>query len=169
AAPIETLPRLEREARAISAGPKPQRAPAARRRREEPQLPYRTFRSLASVPILVGRGAPENDALTLRVARGNDAWLHARGVSGAHVVIRVAKGQSPDQETLLDAAHLAVHFSDARGAPTCDVAWTRARFVRKPKGSAPGAVTYSQERVIALRVEPRRTERLLAEEEAPAP
>jgi predicted ribosome quality control (RQC) complex YloA/Tae2 family protein len=169
AAPLAALPRLERDARALSAGPKPQAAPGARRRREEAPLPYRSFRSLAGVPILVGRGAAENDALTLRVARGNDAWLHARGLAGAHVVIRVAKGQSPDQETLLDAAHLAVHYSDARGAPTCDVAWTRARFVRKPKGSPPGAVTYSQERVIALRVEPRRVERLLAEEEAPAP
>jgi predicted ribosome quality control (RQC) complex YloA/Tae2 family protein len=168
AAPLAALPRLERDARALSAGPKPQPV-AGKRRRVEPALPYRTFRSLAGVAILVGRGAAENDALTLRVARGNDAWLHARGLAGAHVVIRVAKGQSPDQETLLDAAHLAVHFSDARGAPACDVAWTRARFVRKAKGSPPGAVTYSQERVIALRVEPRRVERLLAEEEAPSP
>jgi predicted ribosome quality control (RQC) complex YloA/Tae2 family protein len=166
AAPIDALPRLEREARTLSAGPRPE-APSARRRRDEPLPPYRSFRSLAGAAILVGRGAAENDALTLRHARGNDAWLHARGIAGAHVVVRVAKGQAPDQETLLDAAHLAVHFSDARGAPTCDVAWTRARFVRKPKGSAPGAVTYSQERVIPLRVEPARIERLLSEEESP--
>ncbi len=81
------------------------------------------------------------------------------------MVVRLEKGKGPDQETLLDAAHLAVHFSDARGEPQADVAYTRAKHVRKPKGSAPGAVTYSQERVILLRVEPRRTERLLAEEE----
>jgi predicted ribosome quality control (RQC) complex YloA/Tae2 family protein len=163
------LPRLEREARALSAGPRVQPAAAGRRRREEAPLPYRTFRSLAGIAILVGRGAAENDALTVRVARGNDAWLHARGLPGAHVVVRLGKAQAPDQETLLDAAHLAAHFSDARGAPTCDVAWTRARFVRKAKGSPPGAVTYSQEKVIALRLEPRRIERLLAEEEGPPP
>ncbi len=166
AAPLESLARLEREARALSAGPKAQPAAGARRRREEPPPPYRTFHSLAGVQILVGRGAAQNDALTLRIARGNDAWLHARGITGAHVVIRVARGQAPDQETLLDGAHLAAHFSDARGEPSCDVAWTRARFVRKPKGSAPGAVTYSQERVIALRIERLRIERLLAAEEA---
>ena len=87
-------------------------------------------------------------------------------MTGAHVVVRLEKGKAPDQETLLDAAHLALHFSDARGEPQADVAYTRVKHVRKPKGSAPGAVTYSQEKVLLLRVEPRRIERLLGEEEA---
>jgi predicted ribosome quality control (RQC) complex YloA/Tae2 family protein len=162
AAALPELERLEKEARRLSAGPRP--APAPRRRREAPALPYRTFRSLAGNALLVGRGAAENDA-TLRLARGNDLWLHARGVPGAHVVVRLEKGKAPDQETLLDAAHLAAHFSDARGAPVLDVAYTRAKHVRKPKGAAPGAVTFSQEKVLALRVEAARVERLLAEEE----
>ncbi|ABC79939.1 NFACT RNA binding domain-containing protein [Anaeromyxobacter dehalogenans] len=163
AAGAADLPRLEREARRLAAGPRPAAPP--RRKRDEPALPYRTFRSLSGATILVGRGAAENDALTLRVARGNDLWLHARGLPGAHVVVRLDKAKAPDAETLVDAAHLAVHFSDARGAPQADVAYTRARFVKKPKGSAPGAVTYSQEKVLLLRTEPGRVERLLAEEE----
>jgi predicted ribosome quality control (RQC) complex YloA/Tae2 family protein len=138
---------------------------ATPRRRDEPPPAYRTFRSLSGVPLLVGRGAEQNDALTLRVARGNDLWLHARGLAGAHVVARLERGKAPDQDTLLDAAHLAVHFSDARGQPQADVAYTRAKHVRKPRGAAPGAVTYSQERVILLRFEQTRLERLLAEEE----
>jgi predicted ribosome quality control (RQC) complex YloA/Tae2 family protein len=157
------LERLEKEARRLAAGPR--RAPAAGRRREEPAVPYRTFRSLAGIAVLVGRGATQNDALTLRVARGNDLWLHARGIAGAHVVVRLDRGKVPDQETLLDAAHLAAHFSDARGAPQVEVAWTRAKHVKKPKGVAPGAVTYSQERVMLLRIEAGRIERLLSEEE----
>jgi predicted ribosome quality control (RQC) complex YloA/Tae2 family protein len=48
-----------------------------------------------------------------------------------------------------------------------EVAHTRVKHVRKPKGAAPGAVTYSQEKVLNLRLEPARLERLLAEEEAP--
>jgi predicted ribosome quality control (RQC) complex YloA/Tae2 family protein len=161
------LERLEREARRLGAGPRA--APPARRRRDEPAPPYRSFRSLAGAAILVGKGAAENDALTARIARGNDLWLHARGVPGAHVVVRLEKGRPPDQETLLDAAHLAVHFSDARGALQAEVAATRAKYVRKVKGTAPGAVTYSQEKVVLLRVEPARIERLLGEEEQPEP
>lgn len=158
------LPRLEKEARRLDAGPR--RQPVAGRRREEAAaVPYRSFRSLAGTAIFVGRGAAQNDALTRKVARGNDLWLHARGVTGAHVVVRLDRGRAPDQETLLDAAHLAVHFSDARGAPQADVAYTRAKHVRKPRGAAPGAVIYSQEKVVLLRVEPARIERLLAEEE----
>ena len=157
------LEALEREARRLGAPPRPAAVP--RRRRAEPPPPYRTFRSAAGAAILVGRGPEENDALTVRVARGNDLWLHARGVPGAHVVVRVEKGRAPDQQTFLDAAHLALHFSDARGAPQAEVAATRAKYVRKPKGAAPGAVTFSQEKVTLLRVEAGRIERLLAEEE----
>jgi predicted ribosome quality control (RQC) complex YloA/Tae2 family protein len=120
---------------------------------------------VAGLSILVGRGAAENDQLTVRVAKGNDVWLHARGRTGAHVVLRLPKGRAPDQESLLDAAHLAAHFSDARGEAAPEVVYTRAKHVRKAKGSAPGAVTYSQEKGMALRVEPSRVERLLQGEE----
>jgi predicted ribosome quality control (RQC) complex YloA/Tae2 family protein len=165
-APQDALPRLEREARRLGAGPRPVRE--VRHKRDEPLPPYRSFRSLSGAEILVGRGAAQNDALTVKVARGNDLWLHARGLPGAHVVVRLPKGQAPDQDTLLDAAHLAVHFSDARSAPQADVAYTRAKYVKKPKGAAPGAVTYSQERVLLLRLEPQRVARLLAEEDQDA-
>jgi predicted ribosome quality control (RQC) complex YloA/Tae2 family protein len=160
---LDDLPRLEREARRLGAGPRP--PPRPRSRRDEPLPPYRQFRSLAGAPLLVGRNAEGNDALTVSVARGNDLWLHARGREGAHVVARTEKGRAPDGETLLDAAHLAAHFSDARGEPQVDVVSTRAKYVRKAKGAAPGAVTYSQERTILLRLEPPRLERLLASEE----
>lgn len=163
-ASLEALPRLEKEARRLGAGPR--RAQVARGKRSEKLPPYRAFRSLSGAAILVGRNAEQNDALTLRVARGNDLWLHARGQTGAHVVVRLDKARAPDQETLLDAAHLAAHFSDARGEPQVEVAYTRTKYVRKPKGAAPGAVTFSQEKVLLLRVEPQRVERLLADEES---
>jgi predicted ribosome quality control (RQC) complex YloA/Tae2 family protein len=165
AAPVEGLLRLEREARRHGAAPRAAAAP--RHKRDEKLPPFRTYRSLAGVALLVGRGAAENDELTRRVARGNDLWLHVRGVTGAHVVAKLG-GRPPDQETLLDAAHLAAHFSDARGEPLVEVAATRVKYVKKPKGAAPGAVTYSQEKMIQLRVEPARVERLLAEAEPDA-
>jgi predicted ribosome quality control (RQC) complex YloA/Tae2 family protein len=155
----DALPRIEREARKLGAAPRVRLPP--RRRGDEPAAPYRTFRSEAGLSILVGRSAAENDGLTVRVAKGNDVWLHARGRTGAHVVLRLPKGRAPDQESLLDSAHLAAHFSDARGEAAPEVVYTRAKHVRKVKGSAPGAVTYSQEKGMALRVEPSRVERLL--------
>lgn len=165
---LAELPRLEREARRLGAAPRPQATPG-RKAREPERLPYRTFRALSGALVLVGRSAADNDALTVRVAKGNDLWMHARGHAGSHVVVRLPKGTGgPDQDTLLDAAHLAAWFSDARGAPTVDVAWTRAKHVRKPRGAAPGAVSYTQDRTLLLRVEPARITRLLAAEEQPA-
>lgn len=129
--------------------------------KEAARLPYRQYLSATRRRVWVGRGAKDNDALTFRHARGNDLWLHARGVPGSHVVV---PGGPPDQETLLDAATLAAHFSGARGEPVVEVAAVARKHVQKPKGSAAGAVRYSQERTVMLRLEPQRLQRVLATE-----
>ena len=135
-----------------------------KRRQAGARLPYRTFVTEDEATVLVGRGAADNDRLTLRVARPHDLWLHARGVVGAHVVVPLSKGKSCSPDTLVDAATLAAHFSDLRGEPIVDVLYTPRRFVRKRKGSPIGSVTLEREKVIAVRVEPTRLERLLQNE-----
>jgi len=137
---------------------------ARKRRQVGARLPYREFVSADASGVLVGRGAADNDRLTLRVARPHDLWLHARGVTGAHVIVRLAKGKSCSPETLVDAATLAAHFSDLRGETIVDVLYTPRRFVHKRKGSPVGSVTLGTEKVIAVRIESKRLERLLKSE-----
>jgi len=122
--------------------------------------PYRTYRSADGHPIWVGRAGADNDALTFRIARAHHVWLHARGLPGAHVVVPLDRGEELPQEVLLDAAHLALHHARSAGEPRGEVAWTRARLVRRVKGGAPGQVTYTGERVLAIRIEPERLARL---------
>jgi len=129
-------------------------------------LPYRAFTSLTGRPIRVGRNARANDTLTFEFARGNDVWLHARGLTGAHVVVPGTGPEGADGDTLLDAATLAAHFSAGRGELFVDVAWTRRKFVGRPRKAAPGAVTYTQERAVAVRRDEERLKRLLASEGA---
>ena len=136
----------------------------AARAREAQRVPYRTFRSSSGARILVGRSARDNDALTFGAARGNDLWLHARGVQGSHVLVP-HPGESPDSRTLGDAALLAAHFSRSRGEDRAEVAWTRRKHVRKPKGAVPGSVLATQERVLAVRLSPERLATLLSTEE----
>jgi predicted ribosome quality control (RQC) complex YloA/Tae2 family protein len=124
----------------------------------------RRFASADGHTIWVGRGAAANDRLTFSLARGHDLWLHARGVPGAHVLLRLAKGETPPQEALLDAAHLAVFYSGSKGAAKAEVLYTEARFVKKTKGAAPGAVSVSKDKTLLLRVEEERLKRLLAGE-----
>jgi hypothetical protein len=136
----------------------------ARLKRSGPRLPYRTFICAGDVPVRVGRSARDNDALTFHIARGNDTWMHCRDVHGSHVILPVAV-ETLGGELLLDAAHLAAWFSEARGEARVDVQYTAKKHVRKPgKGAAPGAVHHSFEKVMHLVVDEARVKALLGRE-----
>lgn len=100
--------------------------------------------------VLVGRNNTENDLLTLKMARPDDIWLHARGVPGAHVIIRTGtKGaQGVLDDALLRAAEIAAYYSKARSASKAAVDYTLRRHVRKPRGARPGMVIYDHEKTI---------------------
>lgn len=141
--------------------------PDARKRpAPRPRLPYRSFRGALGSEIRVGRNARDNDALTFRHARGNDLWLHTADAPGSHVVLCGLREREPDEEELLDAAHLAVHFSPLRGRDRAAVHVARRKFVHKPRGAKPGLVTLSGGRVLNLRLQPERLERLLRTDRA---
>jgi predicted ribosome quality control (RQC) complex YloA/Tae2 family protein len=123
---------------------------------------FRRFTSAEGYPIWVGRNNEQNDRLTMRIANGNDLWLHVGGGRpGSHVIIRLPKQKTASLETLLDAAVLAVHFSKARGENRIDVIYTHKKHVRKPKGLPAGAVVPAQTRTITVQREDDRLRRLL--------
>jgi NFACT protein RNA binding domain len=126
--------------------------------------PYRQYRSSVGDVILVGKGARENDVLTMHLAKPEDLWLHAKGQRGSHVIVRLARGKSCSQATLIEAAHLAAHFSGARGETSAEIQTSPKRLLRKPKGSAPGMVLVPREKVLLLRVDARVLAQVLAAE-----
>jgi predicted ribosome quality control (RQC) complex YloA/Tae2 family protein len=142
-------------------------APSARARAEAPRPPYRAFAGASGARILVGRGAAHNDALTFHVGRPHDLWLHAKDRAGAHVVVPLDKGASCPPDLLVEAAHLAAHFSEARDEKVVDVQYTPRRYLRKPRGSAPGFVVVDREKVLVLRREDAILRRLLEGEQTP--
>lgn len=107
----------------------------------------RTFRLPQGGTLLVGRSNLENDNLTFKVADPDDLWFHARGVPGAHVILRLDR-QTPPERTIRQAAAVAAYFSQARGSGQVAVDYTPRRHVRKPRGAKPGVVVYEQERTI---------------------
>lgn len=100
--------------------------------------------------ILVGESADANDYLTTKIARPTDIWLHARAVSGAHVIIRTGGRSNVPKDTLMEAARLAASHSDARHSSYIPVDYTLRKFVRKLRKSAPGFVTYTHEKTIHI-------------------
>ena len=141
-----------------------QEADPRKKKAPTPRLPYRVFRGCRGGEIRVGRNARDNDALTLKHARGNDLWLHTADAPGSHVVLRLERKQEADTEELLDAAHLAIHFSPLRGTDRADVHVAPIKQVHKPRGAKPGLVHLSGGRNLGVRMQPARLTRLLRTE-----
>lgn len=101
--------------------------------------------------VLYGDNATSNDYLTTRVAKPNDWWLHVRGNTSAHVVILTHnQPERVPREALLFAAKVAVEKSVAKHASHVPVDYTLKKYVRKPRGSAPGAALYEREKTLHI-------------------
>jgi len=117
------------------------------------RAPFRRFVSTDGLAILVGRNARENDELTFGLANSDDLWLHAQGIPGSHVVVRLEKGKDAPPATLLDAATLALLYSDLRKSGKGEIIYTRRKWVRKAKSQAPGAVIVTREQALTVRLD----------------
>lgn len=147
----------------VISGLEPPRTP--QQIKNAPPKGVREFTSHDGIKIFVGKNARDNDYLSMRIAKGNDWWFHIANAQGSHVVARstlINKGSQPlSQETLLDAAHLAVYFSKARKATRADVHYCQAKNLRKSRKAPPGQVTISNASNLNVRIEEHRLERLL--------
>lgn len=115
------------------------------------RLPYKSYRSSGGIEILVGRGARSNDELTYEIAKPDDVWLHARDVTGAHVVLRWRQEGPPPTRDLHEAAALAAWYSRARGSIVVPVDWTRRRYVRRARGGSPGRALVERAQTVMAR------------------
>lgn len=110
--------------------------------------------------ILVGRNNTQNDELSCKLARRTDIWLHTKSVHGSHVIISTG-GEKPPERTLLQAASLAVYYSQARDGGKTQVDYTEVRFVKKPAGALPGKVIYTEQRTLTAEADEELSLRLM--------
>ena len=109
--------------------------------------------------VLVGRNNSQNDELTCRLARRTDWWLHTQKVHGSHVILR-CEGQEPGETALQQAATLAVTYSQGKEGGKIPVDYTMVRHVRKPSGSLPGKVIYTEYKTMLAQGDEALAERL---------
>ena len=109
--------------------------------KQRPTSPLR-YRSGEGYEILVGRSNLQNDVLTTKTARKGDIWLHVQKIHGSHVIIS-CDGRQPGEQTLHEAASLAVLHSQASAGGKIPVDYTRVKYVKKPSGALPGMVVYT--------------------------
>jgi predicted ribosome quality control (RQC) complex YloA/Tae2 family protein len=108
-------------------------------------LPYR-LHEYQGFQIWVGKNNKSNDQL-LKLSQKNDLWLHAKDVTGSHVIIK-KKGAEFPQAVIQFAANLAAKNSKAKTQQVVSVIAVPRKFVSKPKNAAVGEVSLQKETVI---------------------
>jgi len=114
--------------------------------------PFKQF-EVDGFMVLVGNNAKQNDLLTLKHAKKDDLFFHAKDVSGSHVILKQVSGTPFPGKTLEKVAAIAAYYSKKKTDSLCAVGYTPKKYVRKPKGSAAGLVLVEREKVLLVKPE----------------
>jgi predicted ribosome quality control (RQC) complex YloA/Tae2 family protein len=148
-----SLLRLERSLIKDGLLKRQQREKSSHRAADEPAFAPRSFLTSAGETVLVGRNARENEFVTFTAAKKHDYWFHSQQTSGSHIILKLSdKNKPPSQRSVIEAAQIAAHFSQARTSAKVPVIYTEVRHLQKIKGATPGLVKYT--RVSSIMVEP---------------
>ncbi len=95
-----------------------------------------------------GRNARENDEVTFIIGKRGDYWFHARGIPGAHVVLKLdGRVDNPSAEVILEAAVAAARGSGVSSG-VVPVDYTKIQYVSRIRKGKPGQVIYKREKTI---------------------
>jgi predicted ribosome quality control (RQC) complex YloA/Tae2 family protein len=149
----ENLPSAERQILdaelAAAIGVKTQRRLARRLKSQD-----RKVELSGAAMAYVGRSPKDNERLTFSVAGPNDYWFHARGIPGAHVIVKT-NGSAMTDRQIEEAAALAAGQSRAADSGSVEVDYTQRKHVRRQSGGRPGLVWYTD--FATVRVSPNRS------------
>lgn len=115
------------------------------------ELKFRKFELSDNYILYVGKDSKNNDELTMKFAKSNDVWLHAKGVGGSHCVIKNNSSNYPPKHIIEEAAEISAFFSQARNGGFVPVIYTFKKYVHKPKGAAQGSVVVKKEDVVMVK------------------
>ena len=99
--------------------------------------------------VFVGRNNKENDYLTLKFASKTDLWFHTKDFHGSHTILKLDNNLPyPNNDILIKVAELAAKHSKARNSSNVPVDYCEVKFVKKPSGSKPGMVIYTNNKTL---------------------
>lgn len=113
------------------------------------KFPFKKF-DYQGFEIWIGKNSKNNDLLTQKYAYKEDLWLHAKDVTGSHVVIKYQAGKSFPTDVIEKAASLAAYYSKRSRDTLCPVIVTPKKYVRKTKDLVDGQVIVEKEDVIMV-------------------
>jgi len=115
---------------------------------------FRHFILAGKYHVYVGKDSAANDLLTLRFARPNDLWFHARGYAGSHTLLKVENSkEGVPKEIIKRAASIAAFYSKGKTSKLVPVSYTFKKYVTKRKGLEAGQVMLTKEQVVMVKPE----------------
>ena len=124
--------------------------------------PFLAIKSSDGFLIYCGRNQEENRRVTFQEARGNDMWLHVKGMPGAHVVVKGQKNKTVPLSTLLEAAQITLYHSKIRKGKRAEVDYTFRKNVKAIKGTL-AEVTYTGNKTLYVEADPEVLKKILSE------
>ena len=97
--------------------------------------------------VLVGKNNKQNDYLTTKLASPNDIWFHTKDIHGSHVILK-NPSENVSHDTLIKCAKLAAYYSKGRLSSNVPVDYCFVKYVKKPNGSKPGMVIYTNNKTL---------------------
>lgn len=97
--------------------------------------------------VLVGKNNKQNDYLTTKLASPNDIWFHTKDIHGSHVILK-NPSENISNDTLIKCTKLAAYYSKGRLSSNVPVDYCFVKYVKKPNGSKPGMVIYTNNKTL---------------------
>ena len=118
-----------------------------KKKKQMPQVKPMRF-EIDSFTVFVGKNNIQNDKLVSSAAP-NDIWMHTKDLHSAHLIILSNNQVIPDK-VLLTCAQITAYFSEGKDSTKIAVDYTLKKHIKKPGGSPPGFVTYTNQQTIIV-------------------
>ena len=99
----------------------------------------------ADTDLYIGKNNRQNDYVTFSIGGPRDLWLHTKDIPGSHIILKTALPEAR-AEDIATAVELAAYFSKARTGSNVPVDCVQRRYVKKPSGSKPGFVIFTNQK-----------------------
>ncbi len=124
------------------------RASGNGKNKKEKTPPFRTMPISDRITLYIGRNSANNEKLTFGFAKPDDLWLHARGASGSHCVLKGAAMHHTSE--IQRAAEIAAWHSSAKHSELVPVICTQKKYLKKDR-KTPGNVIIEREQVLMVK------------------
>lgn len=95
--------------------------------------------------LYIGKNNRQNDYVTFSIGGPRDLWFHTKDIPGSHIILKTTLPEAREEDIAL-AVELAAYFSKARDGSSVPVDCVQRRYVKKPSGSKPGFVIFTNQK-----------------------